>query len=179
MNEPGELRRYDGRRCEGVQPRLRVSGLPWVLVLAFPLVGTAAEPPLVPLDVVFMRADRAVQKDDELLEAEGHLLMRDADWTIHAEHAVVNGHLRDPVSIEVAGEPARVDYQPRGESEPLQAFSQRLEFEPREEVLRLHGDARVVKGGRSVSSESIRYLLRSDTFSAGSVGRVRVVTTPH
>lgn len=153
-----------------------------VAALLAPRAGAAeAEPPLrVRDDTVFIRAQQARQADDaSSLTVSGGLFMRSGAWTVTADHAVISGRLRDPARIDVTGAPARIHVQEGDDAEAFEGQSQRLEFEPRAEVVRLEGAARVVKGGRSVSSESIKYLLDRDTFAAGTGGRVRVVTTPH
>lgn len=104
--------------------------------------------------------------------------MRGAQWAIYADRAKVYGPLRDPESIRVSGTPARIIYYRSGDDEPLEGHSELLEFEPRRDIVRLENGAKIVKGRQSISSETIKYLLERDTFTAGSGGRVKVVTEP-
>lgn len=104
--------------------------------------------------------------------------MRGAQWAIYADHAKVYGPLRDPESIRVAGTPARIVYHRSGDDEPLEGHSDMLEFDPRRDIVRLERGAKIVKGRQSITSETIKYLLERDTFTAGSSGRVKVVTKP-
>ncbi|MEQ8231422.1 MAG: LptA/OstA family protein [Gammaproteobacteria bacterium] len=138
------------------------------------------QPPLVPLDdMVFVRADSAVQSlSGDRVDAAGNLLLRSAAWTIHADSAIIEGPLADPLHIDVAGSPARIVYQEGTGDDPVEGYSERLRFEPRDEIVELEGSARIQREGRSISSDSIRYLLGQETFSAGRRGRVKVVTTP-
>lgn len=173
--------RYDGQARRAAQPRVgRCGGFAVVVCVMFAASADGAPPPLRELDeTVFVRAQRAEQAPDALrLTASGEVRLRSGAWEILADEAVVSGPLRDPHLIEVSGRPARLRVQRKPGEEAFEGHSRRLEFEPREEVVRLEGDARVVNGARAVSSETIEYLLDRDIFSAGSTGRVRVVTTP-
>ncbi|MEQ8661594.1 MAG: LptA/OstA family protein, partial [Gammaproteobacteria bacterium] len=112
------------------------------------------------------------------VDAAGDILLRSAAWTIHADAAVIEGPLADPDQIEVIGAPARIVYQAATDTQPVEGHSRRLWFRPRAELVELEGNARIERAGRSITSDSIRYLLGEDMFSAGREGRVRVVTTP-
>ena len=138
------------------------------------------DPPLVQLDdLVFIGAHSARQAfDGQSFMAEGDLRLRSRKWTIHADNARLSGPLGDPDLIRVEGRPARIVFDRGAGREPLEGRSSLLEFEPARDVLRLEGDARIVRGQQSISSDSIRYLVDRDTFAAGESGRVRVVTKP-
>jgi len=173
-----QCRIYDEQRCRLAQ-RWRIYGI--VLCFLYPQIIIAAEPPplAVLTDVVFITARQAWQASDEAeFAARGDLLLRGVDWEIRADEARIIGHLRDPDTIHVSGAPARIVYLRADDDEPLEGQSALLEFRPRMDTVRLEGEARIVKGRQSISSEVIKYLLDRDTFAAGSVGRVRVVTTP-
>lgn len=176
----GQARRQSG--YDGEHPRWLQAGVTALLagVAATAIARAAEDVPLTPLeDVVFVRAHTATQSlAGDRFDAAGNLLLRSDDWTIRSDTAVIEGPLSDPTEIEVSGTPARIIYQDDDASRPLEGQSSRLWFRPRAEEVVLEGDASVVRGGRSVSSESIRYLLSRDVFSAGRSGRVRVVTTP-
>jgi len=175
--QAGRVSSYDGEHPRWLQAGIR--GL--LLCAAMTGIARGAEDvPLAPLgDVVFVRAQTATQSiAGDRFDAAGNLLLRSNDWTIRSDTAVIEGPLADPAEIEVSGTPARIIYQDDDAEVPLEGRSSRLWFRPRAEEVVLEGDASVVRGGRSVSSESIRYLLSRDVFSAGRSGRVRVVTTP-
>jgi lipopolysaccharide transport protein LptA len=175
--QAGQVSGYDGERPRWLQAR--VAALLICVAMAATVRG-ADEVPLAPLeDLVFVRARTATQSiAGDRFDAAGDLLLRSDDWTIRADTAVIEGSLADPSEIEVSGAPARIVYQDDDATKPLEGESSRLWFRPRAEEVVLEGNARVVRGARSVSSESIRYLLGRDVFSAGRSGRVRVVTTP-
>ncbi len=184
MKQLGRRGRQAGRQSgyHGERPRWLQARLAGLLVcLATAAAARAAENvPFAPLeDVVFVRARTATQSiSGDRFDAAGDLLLRSDAWTIRSDTAVIEGPLADPAVIEVSGTPARIIYQDGEADGPLEGQSSRLWFRPRAEEVVLEGDASVVRGGRSVSSESIRYLLNRDVFSAGRSGRVRVVTTP-
>ena len=172
---------YDGQRAGAAQLRRACIVTIIVVLLGSGVVAADDQPPLRVLeDTVFVRAAQARQADDaSSLTVSGDVYLRSGAWSVQADRAVISGHLRDPDLIDVTGAPAHIRVQEADDDEPFEGFSQRLQFDPRADVVRLEGAARVEKGGRSVSSESIRYLLDRDTFAAGAGGRVRVVTTPH
>ena len=173
-----QLRTYDEQRRRAAQ-RLLLHAI--VLFLLCPQTIIATEPPpLTALtDVVFITAHQAWQASDgNEFAARGDLLIRGVDWAIRAEHARITGRLRDPDTIHVSGAPAHIVYHRAGDDEPLEGQSAVLEFRPRKDIVQLEGDARILKGRQSISSEVIEYLLDRDLFAAGSAGRVKVVTTP-
>jgi lipopolysaccharide transport protein LptA len=130
-------------------------------------------------DTIIARAREAWQSDSgEVMYFSGDLQLRGSRWRISADRARVEGKLADPDRVVVDGSPARIVVGRESEVEPSEGRSQHLEFDPRDETVRLEGGAMIVKGQQSISSETIRYLLARDTFAAGSHGRVRVVTTP-
>lgn len=164
-----------------MQQRIATACAAW-LCLAATAPAHSDTPPLErAADVVFIRAERAVQAADRgSFVLDGGLRLAGERWVITADHAVVSGRLQDPDRIEVSGAPARMTLQRETRMTPLRASSQHLVFEPRAELVRLRGAATVDDGEQSISSEAIRYLLNDDTFAAGSDdgGRVRVVTRP-
>lgn len=172
---------YDAHPCQRAQPLMcSLLCLALGLFLSAPAAIANELPPLLPLDdVVFISAQQGHQGiDQDEFEARGALRMRGAQWEIYADRATVYGPLRDPESIRVAGTPARIVYRRNGDDEPLEGHSELLEFEPRRDIVRLESGAKIVKGRQSISSETIKYLLERDTFTAGSGGRVTVVTKP-
>ena len=153
----------------------------WWLWLAFAGSAPAADDHAArdPHDTVIARASEAWQAEDgDTMYFSGDLQLRGSLWRISAERARVEGKLEDPDLIVVDGDPARIVVGPDS-AEPIEGRCQHLEFEPHSETLRLVGGAMVAKGQQSVSSETIKYLVRHGSFTAGSVGRVKVVTQPH
>lgn len=173
-----QLRTYDEQRRGTAQSWL-LRGLGLFFLYSQTIIA-AELPPLKALtDVVFITAHQAWQASNGAeFAARGALLIRGADWEIRAENARITGRLRDPDTIHVSGAPARIVYRRAGDDEPLEGQSAMLEFRPRNDTVELEGEARIIKGQQSISSEVIKYLLERDTFAAGSTGRVRVVTTP-
>lgn len=130
-------------------------------------------------DTLVIHAHVARQSDDrDSFSLRGDLELRGAEWVIHADSASVDGRLEDPDQIIVDGNPATISVLRDGDTRPFSGSSRHLEFDPRNEIVRLHGDAKVMRGEQSISSDSIRYLLQRDTFSAGTTARVKVVTKP-
>lgn len=130
-------------------------------------------------DTIIARAREAWQSDTgDAMYFSGDLQLRGSKWEITADRARVEGKLEDPDLVVVDGNPARIIVGRADDEEPFEGRSQHLEFEPRNETIRLEGEAMIVKGQQSISSETIKYLLARDTFAAGSHGRVRVVTKP-
>jgi lipopolysaccharide transport protein LptA len=128
---------------------------------------------------VIARAERAWQSEQgDVMHFKGALELRGERWRVNADRALIEGHLADPERVIVQGAPARITVGAADDPEPVEGFSQHLEFEPRNQIVRLEGAATIIKGGQSITSESIRYLLERNTFAAGSRGRVKVVTKP-
>lgn len=130
-------------------------------------------------DTIIARANEAWQDEDgRVMHFNGDLRLRGSQWHITADRARVEGRLEDPDLITVDGDPARIVVDAANSTEPVEGHCQHLEFEPRDQKLHLQGEAMVVKGEQSISSETIQYLLQRNNFTAGSVGRVKVVTKP-
>jgi len=131
-------------------------------------------------DTIIARANEAWQDETgRVMHFNGDLRLRGSQWHISADRARVEGRLEDPDLITVDGDPARIVVDAANSTEPVEGHCQHLEFEPRDQKLHLQGEAMVVKGEQSISSETIEYLLQRNNFTAGSVGRVKVVTKPH
>lgn len=130
-------------------------------------------------DTIIARANEAWQDEDgRVMHFNGDLRLRGSQWHITADRARVEGRLEDPDLITVDGDPARIVVDAAHSTEPVEGHCQHLEFEPRDQKLHLQGEAMVVKGEQSIASETIEYLLQRNNFTAGSVGRVKVVTKP-
>jgi len=128
---------------------------------------------------IIARAERAWQSEaGDVMHFKGALELRGEHWRVNADSALIEGQLEDPERVIVEGAPARIIVGAIDDPEPVEGLSQHLEFEPRNQVVRLEGAATIVKGEQSISSESIRYSLERNTFAAGSRGRVKVVTKP-
>lgn len=168
---------YDGQR--GRRWQLRVAGL---LLLGASTASVAQEaaddvPFTLLEDTFIVRAERATETDQgNGMAFEGGIVLHASDWRIEADSAVLAGQLDDPERVVVDGSPARIVVGATREAEPLEGRGQHLEFEPRTQTLRLEGEATIVKGDQSISSESIKYLIDEGKFAAGSHGRVKVVT---
>ena len=172
----GEARVYHAQR----RWRAQLRGLGAGMVLIAGTVTAEERHAYAPLqDTIIARAREAWQSDSgDAMYFRGDLQLRGSKWQITAERARVEGKLEDPDLVVVDGNPARIVVGRAHEAEPFEGRSQHLEFDPRNETVRLDGGAMIVKGQQSISSETIRYLLARDTFAAGSHGRVRVVTKP-
>lgn len=131
-------------------------------------------------DTVIARADEAWESNNgDIMFIRGNLQLRGSHWRIHADTARVEGKLGKPARVVVDGAPATLLVDLDNDPQPLEGRSRHLEFEPDAKLVRLEGAASIVKGEQSISSETIRYMLDRKTFSAGSHGRVKVVTSPH
>lgn len=130
-------------------------------------------------DAVTLRAERATEHaDGQSFLVDGALVLGNHRWIIRADSALVSGRLDDPERIEVRGEPATLTVNRAARGTPLVASSRHLVFEPRREIVRLRENATVEDGDKSISSDVIRYVIETDTFTAGDGGRVKVVTRP-
>lgn len=173
---------YHGEAGPRVQPRcLRTVRAVCSLALMTCAVSVVADEAgyTTRTDTILLSANRAEQAPDHRSFAfSGEFLLSSTEWRIDSNTAVIRGRLEKPDMIELAGQPARITVLRDGDSRPLVGHSARLRFDPAAEILDLTGTAMIVRDRQSISSDSIRYLLERDTFSAGDGGRVRVVTTP-
>ena len=154
------------------------------LVAATPAMAAAESlPPYEPLDSAVILEAAEGWESDETGEfyVRGGLSLRTDLWTINADSARVAGPLENPELIVVDGAPATITLHVDDQSsaaEPVQAEGRHLEFAVPDNSLQLDGHALLRREGQSVTSEHISYLIDRDLFSAGSYGRVKVITEP-
>lgn len=163
-----------------VQPTQPAWNCRWQAGLAlFVMLGLGSSQACAEFSVLKVRAREAVQDNNgERIFLNGALEIRESDWQIDADSGVISGPPEQPDRIEFAGEPATIRVL-RTNKQPLTGSGQALVFDPDAEIIDISGDAVVSTGTQSINSQTIRYLLESERFSAGrDGGRVRVVTQP-
>lgn len=168
--------RYDDHVFRADQPT------PWLsrALLAGLLAACVAAPARDDaITAIVVRATEARESPDgETLTVSGALSLSAPDWHLSADGGRIEGALEDPDLITVTGRPARLEVRRARDAEPFEGSSERIEFRPKLDAVKLSGDALVVKGGQSIRSGRIDYALDVDTFKAGFGDRVRVVTEP-
>jgi lipopolysaccharide transport protein LptA len=168
--------RYIAQRLHAWQPLLLIISLQAPLVLADETNHALSDLH----DTVIAHADEAWESDDgTVIFIQGQLELRGSRWRINADSARIEGGLGHTERVVVDGKPARLVVTRSGEQVPVEGRSEHLEFEPNTKLVRLEGEASIVRGAESISSDSIRYLFERDIFSAGAHSRVKVTSAPH
>lgn len=110
---------------------------------------------------------------------EGRVIIRQGQLTLTADKATL--HLREGQLERAVLEGQPVTYEDRDEQgQPIRGQARRMDYQAREEVLTLSGQARVERAGDTLMSERIVYHLKSEVVDAGAGAgdRVRMTLQP-
>jgi lipopolysaccharide export system protein LptA len=130
-------------------------------------------------DTVVVRADEARESDaGDAYYFSGNIRIYAPQWAVLADKAELVGRIENPDQVIVEGAPARIRVQVKDNKKPIEGRSDRVEYDRRNDLVRLSGTALLDDDGRVVNSEMIEYFLNKRLFRTGGDRRVRVVATP-
>lgn len=132
-----------------------------------------------------IEADSARMDDIQKLAVyEGKVVLRQGTLWLSAERVEVRQDAAGFTLGLATGSPVQFRQKLEGRDEFVQGWAQRLEYDARQENVRLTGDARLKKGEEELQGDLITYNAKSELFQASGggasqgKGRVRAVILP-
>jgi len=132
-------------------------------------------------DMIAIRADQAWEDSQpNTIHFEGNFEMRVHDWLVQADRAIVKGKLDDPVRLELAGSPARMElsHTVNGRTEKVLGEAEEIIYDRESELIYMNGTARLGQGENVLQSSSVEYDVKENRFrAAGDTGvQIQVAT---
>ncbi len=125
-------------------------------------------------DPIVISAERASQSIGEQgFELSGQLRVNTRMWVIRGDSGLVEGRISDSDFVKVQGTPADIKYRSDTKS-TVSGTAALLNYSTTNNVVKLSGSAKLLKGNQSVESDMIEYFLDTGTWSAGSTSRVKM-----
>ncbi len=125
----------------------------WLLVSASGSMAAGAG------EAILIRADRAWEErlgDETVLSLAGSFAMSGDRWSIEADSASVFGDVENPERIEIQGSPARASFtDDRGRV--AKAEGRQIVYRYQQELVEIHGDAKLNNEDLSIVSSRIVY----------------------
>lgn len=115
---------------------------------------------------------------------EGKVILRQGTLSLSAERVEVRQDTEGFVLGTAVGSPVQFQQKLEGREEFAQGWAERVEYDARQEVVRLLGNARLKKGEEELRGNLITYNAKSELFQASGTlpgqakGRVRAVILP-
>lgn len=134
---------------------------------------------------VNIEADNARVDDAQKLAIyEGKVVLRQGTLLLSADRVDIRQDKEGMTTGTATGSPVEFRQKLEGRDEYAQGWADRIEYDARQEVIRLVGGARLKKGEEELRGSVITYNARSEYFQASgslpgqSKGRVRAVILP-
>ena len=130
-------------------------------------------------DTIVVRADQAWEDPDKSITYyRGDFELSTPDWSVQADEATVYGPLNHPDRVLLSGAPARIWISQPEKSKTVQGVGAQIEYLLSADTVTLTGDAELRDGDNTINSESIVYDVKTDSYSAGQQGPVKVSFFP-
>lgn len=115
---------------------------------------------------------------------EGKVVLRQGTLSLTAERVEVRQDADGYILGTAVGQPVQFQQKLEGRDEYAQGWAERIEYDARQEVVRLLGNARLKKGEEELRGNLITYNAKNELFQASGTlpgqakGRVRAVILP-
>ncbi len=140
---------------------------------------------LRPTGPVTLSADRAVWVQGGDMQYQGNVSLKADTLELQGDRMSVAQAADGQFSAQIFGTPARLKHLGQAgtdgpAAQPVNAEAERIDYDAREGVIRLSGNARLLRGGDEVTGAQIDYLVaaRRIQASGGDSGQVRIVIQP-
>ena len=145
-------------------------------IMSMVIISTcASEDPEFIYDPIVISAERASQNVGEQgFRLSGQLRINTQTWIIRGDSGIVEGRIDDSDFVKVQGAPADIKYRNDGKS-AVSGTAAILNYSAKNNVVKLSGSAKLLKGNQSVESDVIEYFLDTGTWSAGNTSRVKMI----
>lgn len=156
--------------------------LPRLLLALMLCLGAASALAASRNDPINIEADSAELKEDYSVYT-GNVRLTQGGMTINGDRLVVRKQGSGNFTLSLSGRPARI-YQPpeAAGAEPIQGRANRIEYGSGQEILELHGNAVINRGGEQIAGENIRYNVRARRTlvnnDGATGGRVKITLQP-
>ena len=153
--------------------------IPALFLAAGPAFGADQPLRLSDADTVVVKADEARESDArDAFEFSGNIQIHAPEWAILADRAELIGRIENPDQVIVEGKPARIRVKVNDGKKTIEGQSDRVEYDRRNDAVRLSGTALLDDDGKVINSGMIEYFLDKRLFRTGGGKRVRVIATP-
>lgn len=99
---------------------------------------------------------------------EGHVQLTQGTMFISADHIVVTKSTDGSQHMVATGAPANFRQRQEGSDEYVEGYGEKIEYDTREDIVDLFGNARVKRGQDEVLGEHITYNSKTEVFEARS-----------
>lgn len=126
-------------------------------------------------DPIVISAEKASQNVGEQgFKLSGQLRINTRTWAIKGDSGIVEGRIDDSDFVKVQGAPADIKYR-SDRKRTVSGTAAILNYSAKNNVVKLSGSAKLLKGNQSVESDVIEYFLDTGTWSAGNTSRVKMI----
>ena len=135
----------------------------------------AAEDTESTYDPIMISAQRASQSiGEQAFKLSGQIRVNTRMWIIRGDSGLVEGRISDSDFVKIQGTPADIEYRSDTKS-TVSGTAAFLDYSATNNVIKLSGSAKLLKGNQSVESDMIEYFLDTGTWSAGNTSRVKMI----
>ena len=130
-------------------------------------------------DTIVVRANLAWEdRDESITYYRGDFKLSTPDWSVQAAEATIFGPLNNPDRVLLSGGPARIWISQPDKSKVVEGVGAQIEYRLTTDSVALTGGAELRDGEDTITSDSIHYDVKADSYSAGQTGRVKVSISP-